>query len=711
MAPDHDDPLLEALLEEVLGGRAPPDLTASILQRWAAPPPTATVPPPEGNGRLGDGRQAWPVVVPPPVRLAARRHENTRRRRPVLGLLAAAAAAVLLGMVFFLGERENQQPPRAPVAQTPPREGTDLVPGGPLVGHRASRSDLPVNSAPREVPPTEVRETDLQALTPAPGSSVSPREPQHVLGGTQTTPPEPPRQASSPEAIIQFVNHRLGETWQAAGVRPTPLASEGEWCRRLFLRVVGRVPSPEELTAFTADRRADKRQRLVQRLVSESPYVAEYARHWATLWTNALIGRTGGQAGSLASREALEEFLAGALAEHRPWDAVVRELLTATGSPRPGRDDYNPAVNFLLDGWDAKGVLATARVARVFLGTQLHCAQCHAHPSQELSQEQFWSLNAFFRQVRVERVDGVPRLVNADFPGEGKGSQEGEVYYETPNGLLKTAFPRFLDGQAIPPQGKLSVVDRRRELAHLVTRSDRFPQAVVNRVWAHFFGYGLTQPVDDVGPQASSPHRELLVRLAEEFAAHGHDLGRLIGWIALSDPFARSSRLVDLASRDMPEAGETPLFSRYYTRPLAAEEVYNALVHAAQLRKAGGSEVELLQARRDWLAQIHRRMGTDDAQEEPLGGVRQSLLMMNGELTRRAVSSQQEGLLKSLLASGLSYEQKVEHLFLAALSRPPSRRELRAAGEILATSGQHEATALEDIWWALLNSSEFVLDH
>jgi hypothetical protein len=202
-----------------------------------------------------------------------------------------------------------------------------------------------------------------------------------------------------------------------------------------------------------------------------------------------------------------------------------------------------------------------------------------------------------------------------------------------------------------------------------------------------------------------------LNRLAAEFAAHGFSLAGLIRWIALSDPFNRSSRLVDLASRDLPEAGEIPLFSRYYARPLAAEEVYNALVHAAQLRKSGGSEAALLQARRDWLAQFQRRMGTDDAQEEQFGGVRQSLLMMNGDLIRRAVNSQQEGLLKSLSASELSFDKKVEHLFLAALSRPPSRRELRAVQDLLATSGNRESVALEDIWWALLNSSEFLLDH
>lgn len=718
MAPDQDDPILDAFLEELLAGRSPPDLTARILQRWADAPTPAERPAAEGNGRPATQVPDWPVVLAvPPSGPKRSTRVPTHAARTAASRWLWTSAALLAGVLIAaaVAVRWHREPSRAPgpvAGRLPDTLPSAAAEPAAVAPQQASRGMPHAASAisPPDVSP-ETAPAPL-AQTPAPLPDAGAAVPMPTPHDTGTRVRAAAAQSGSPASeIVQFVNHHLQATWQAAGVRPAPPASEGEWCRRLFLRVLGRVPSPEELTSFTSDRRTDKRQRLVETLLSDARYVEEYAQHWATLWTNALIGRTGGQAGSLASRDELERFLAQALAEQRPWDAVVVELLTATGSPRPGGEDYNPAVNFLLDGWDGKGILATSRVARVLLGTQLHCAQCHAHPTQELSQEQFWSLNAFFRQVKVDRTGGQARLVEVDFAGEGKGSRDGEVYYETPSGLLKTAFPRFLDGAAIPPDGTLAVVNRRRELARLVVASERFAQSVVNRVWAHFFGYGCTQPVDDVGPHVSTPHRELLRRLASEFAAHGCDLGKLIRWIALSDPFSRSSRLVDLASRDMPEAGETPLFSRYYTRPLAAEEVYRALVHAAQLRKSSKSEAELLQARRDWLAQSQRRMGTDDAQEEQFGGVRQSLLMMNGDLVRRAVSSQQQGLLKSLIASELSFEKKVEHLFLAALSRPPSRRELRAAHDLLATSHHSEPVVLEDIWWALLNSSEFLLDH
>jgi hypothetical protein len=145
---------------------------------------------------------------------------------------------------------------------------------------------------------------------------------------------------------------------------------------------------------------------------------------------------------------------------------------------------------------------------------------------------------------------------------------------------------------------------------------------------------------------------------------------------------------------------------------MQAEEVYNSLVQAAQIRKAAASETEVEQARVDWLAQFSRNMATDDAMEEVhTGGMRQSLIMMNGDLMKRAVSSQHDGLLKSVTASPMKFDKKVEHLFLSTLSREPTRREQTAAATILANSGSSEATALQDILWALLNSNEFILDH
>lgn len=621
--------------------------------------------------------------------------------------LAVGVATLVFSNRTQIADNQPPQPQAPEVAQqqderesgSGSREPEDSIPHPP--------SQIP-NLAERPLGPNNPARQPIEGVAPpSPPSAIA------------AAPPLPPRRylEPSPDAeIVSFVNAELSRVWTEVSVNPAPPATDAEWCRRLFVRVLGRIPTVEELETFKNDRSRDKRQRLVDRLLSDEQYVAEYARHWAGVWSNVLIGRTGGLGDSPASREGLEQYLADALARNTPYDELVHELLTATGAAEPGAPDHNGAVNFLLDGLGKDATVATSRVARVLLGTQLQCAQCHTHPTQELSQEQFWALNAFFRQTRVERRGGITRVANA---GQGRGAG-GEVFYETPAGLLKTAQPRFLDGTEIIGNGiigtgisgEAAAVDRRAELARLVVRSDQLPRATVNRLWSHFFGYGFTRPVDDLGPNASPSHPQLLDRLAREFEAHEYDLKSVIRWIALSDAFARSSRMADVASRDMPEAGEMALFSRYYARPMQAEEVYNSLVQAAQIRRTAASEAEVANARRAWLGQFQRNMATDDAQEEShFGGVRQSLIMMNGDLTRQAVNTQHAGLLKTLATSEMTFPKKVEHLFLSALSREPKRRELRAADTILANSRGVEATALEDILWALLNSNEFILDH
>jgi hypothetical protein len=715
MTPDRDDHLLDACLDEVLAGRSPPDLSARIMQAYAARRAVdpAVLPGDLPGPAVGAGWQppaaanGHPVVELPQIRSNLRRKAGASEWQSVL----IAASVVGIGLLIGLGWYASRAPQ---VAKTEPAEASPsdraianatpqaVRPDSPLPSTAAKDSSSARPSGPDLALSPQIAATDTPSISSAPLPAVA-------VAPARTYP------AAAPDAeVISFVNSSLSHAWTASGVTPSPAATDAEWCRRLFVRVLGRIPRVEdELRPFVADRSPNKRQRLVERLLTDENYVEQYARHWASVLSNLLIGRTGGRGDPLASREGLEQYLRQSLARNKPYDQLVRELLTATGSAQPGSDGYNGAVNFLLAGLNQDATLATARVSRVFLGHQLQCAQCHNHPSQDWSQQQFWALNSFFRQMHVEKAGNAVKLVNVDFGGQGKGSTDGEVYYETPTGLLKTAFPAFIDGTSVPPSGQLAQVDRRSELARLVVGSDQLPRALVNRMWSHFFGYGFTRPVDDMGSAGSASHPELLDRLATEFAARHYDLKSVIRWIALSDAFGRSSKVPSLRSKDMPEAGEVALFSRYYTRQFGAEEAYNSLVQVAQIRKTAANEAEVERARVDWLAQFNRPMGTDDADEEShfSGGIGQSLIMMNGDLMRRAASSQHEGLLRSVATSKLKFDEKVAHLFQSALSREPARRELDAARAILRNSAGNEAVALEDIWWALLNSNEFILDH
>ena len=186
--------------------------------------------------------------------------------------------------------------------------------------------------------------------------------------------------------------------------------------------------------------------------------------------------------------------------------------------------------------------------------------------------------------------------------------------------------------------------------------------------------------------------------MAQEFVASGYDLKRAMRWIALSDAFNRTSKIGSPQLADMPEAGTVALFSHYYTRQLQAEEVFRSLQIAARLRQESGGNIE--QARMAWLA--HARKTGD---EESLGAP------ITLPIVKRATSPSQNSMLQKVLTSDLKFEAKVEHLFLAALSRKPAAQEVELAQTLRGMNEKNEAAALEDIWWALLNSSEFLLDH
>jgi hypothetical protein len=726
MTPESDDPLLDACLDEVLGGHAPPDLTPRIMRAWAA------------HGPAPEAGKAWEALAiapePPPILVGLQERLNGCEIRPAVELrrealvvqrrknqtkwitIALSVGIVAVGLAIGIIPLVKSQ--RSPLTKKLDGNGPKSIasaPSLPVLNPAPPTPTGPPLVAPSIVsagPELARRELPTDSVAPMPTTNDSSAQSKLVDAAN------PPAAASksvekrylrpSPDAeIVSFVNSELTRNWQAAGVKPAPPVTDSEWCQRLFIRLLGRAATPEELKTFVDDKNAQRRNKLVEQLLTGSKYADEFAQHWSAALCSMLLGRANGPNGSLASREELEKYLREALIADKPYSQIVLELLTATGSAKPGASDYNPAVNFLLDGLNSTATVATSRVARVFLGRQLQCAQCHEQPSQGSSQEQFWALNSFFRQMRMDRSDGGARLVNVDFSGQGRGSSGGEVFYETPDGLLKTAFPRFIDGTEIPVSGELAKVNRRHELARLVVQSDELPKAFVNRMWAHFFDYGFMVPVDGLRPNSSPSAPALFERLAAEFAAHDYDLKSLIRWTVLSDPFTRSSKLADLTSEDMPEEGGAALFSRYYARPAKSAAVFNSLVQAVRIRKttAGGKERE--QARIDWLAQANRS-ATKLGSSEPASS---ALMIRDGDVVSKVGSNSRAALLEKLAGSSMPFDKKVEHLFLAAVAREPTRREQRAANDVLASVEANQTAALEDIWWALCNSSECVLGH
>jgi hypothetical protein len=519
---------------------------------------------------------------------------------------------------------------------------------------------------------------------------------------------------------VQKINEEIRQVWADNRIAPSPPATEAEWCRRVYLDVIGRIPSVEELRAFLASRGADRKLTLVNKLLTDEAYTDEYARNWTTTWTNILIGRNGGlDNNSMINREGMQKYLRDSFARNKPYDRMVYELVTATGTTAPGSEDFNGATNYLVMKLDENAAQATAMTAKNFLGLQVQCTQCHNHPFNDWKQQKFWEFNAFFRQTRAQRLGmrrevGNARLSNQDFAGEGDANRsEAIIFYEERNGELRSAFPVFVDGTEISKSGSVSENDRRTELGKLIVASPYMDKTMANRMWQHFLGYGFTKPIDDLGPHNSPSHPALLDYLGEQFRYVSHDIKELIKWITLSEAYSLSSRVTKMNAKDDPLLGETPKFSHFYLRQMRAEELYESLLVATEAHKTRGSYEEVERQKADWLRQFTLAFGTDEGDESTTfnGTIPQALMLFNGDLIKKATAIDNGSFLHRVAASSLKPEDKIEYLFQAALSRNPSKEEVLIANKLLYAREGNTAAAMQDIFWAVLNSNEFILQH
>ena len=529
------------------------------------------------------------------------------------------------------------------------------------------------------------------------------------------------------------INRWLKKSWEEYEVIPSSTATEGEWCRRVFLDVLGRIPTTDELNIFLEDKSPEKKSRLVDRLLS-AEYAGTYSQNWSNVWTNILIGRSGGsERNSRTNRQGMENYLSETFAENRPYDQMVFELISAQGTSRPpGEQDaprFNGAVNFLAmklgnnPNEPEYGAQATAKTSQIFLGLRVQCTQCHDHPFNRWKQNQFWELNAFFRQtVALRRFEGgrniaFVELADQDFQGPTSEPEEAEIFYDKRNGVRKAAYPVFTDRSGRKTEllrsGFLADVDRRAELARLVRDSEYLPIALVNRYWNYFFGYGFTQPFDDMGPHNVISHPELLEYLSQEFVAGGYDLKKLIRWIVLSDAYAASSRFGVKNKIDNPTRGNPPLFSRFYPRQMRAEQLYDSLMIATGADKTVGREEKQKLRRERWLQQFVIAFGTDEIDEASTfnGTIPQVLTLFNGDLMRQATTNTEGTFLQDVSSNyNLNSREKLDQLFLAALARNATVEERNWANKAFAKSADID-TALQDIWWVILNTNEFILNH
>ncbi|WP_442512198.1 DUF1549 domain-containing protein [Novipirellula sp. SH528] len=527
--------------------------------------------------------------------------------------------------------------------------------------------------------------------------------------------------ANTVPSQVALINDTIEQGWRDYEIRPAPEVDDATWCRRVYLDVIGRIPTLEELQSFLDSKGSDKRAKLVDQLLYDDKYTEEYANHWGTIWTNVLIGRSGGtDRRSMTSRDGMQKYLRDAFAMNKPYNTMVYELVTAEGSTKPGTDKFNGAVNFLVDKVnDDNGVLATSSTSRIFLGQQVQCTQCHNHPFNQWKQQKFWEFNSFFRQSRSLRrfVSGTrdidhAELVSEDFGGEGGDPNDALVFYELRNGLTKVAYPVFTDGTEIEKSGYVSEVNRRKELGRLMLESEFLDKMAVNRIWSHFMGFGFTKPVDDLGPHNPASHPALLEDLGKEFRKSSYDTKQLITWITLSRPYNLKALLGPTNEIDDPTIGEMPKFSRFYLRQMSAEQLYQSLVSSTNAG-GGGSYEEQERQRRQWMEQFVVAFGTDEGDEATTfnGSIPQALMLFNGDLVKNATSTKPGSFLDRLSQSGRSPRDRLTDLFMAGVARRPSKDEMMIAGKLMVARKGNEKEMLQDMWWVILNTNEFIMQH
>jgi hypothetical protein len=542
--------------------------------------------------------------------------------------------------------------------------------------------------------------------------------------------PHPPNNQLSPKAaadvaeMVKLINDKLTAMWAENKVVPTRYVDDFEFIRRASLDIIGRIAKPGELQHYLRDPKDVRRALLIERLLDSD----EYPKHWATVWSNWLLGRTG-VFGRGKYHEDMSVWLEDQFAQNKPYSAIVRDLVTASGD-----NSKNAAVNFILahvgeavprerrmEEGQFEMVPITSRITRLFLGTQVQCSQCHDHPFQKsIKQDRFWGVNAFFRQVERVGNPPVPRggaamtFGKLELRDNTRWNVDATVLYEKRNGVVLESVAEFLP----PSEGKRATrlpsgvtgKERREKLADYLEDHENFPKAAVNRMWGAFFGRGFVNPIDDFNDNNQPSDPELLNELAARFKHYNYDLKKLIRWIGNSNAYQLS--YVANRTNDKPE--HEPLFSRMMLKSMSPEQLFESLMVATNAEAAETKE-EKNKLREQWMNRLIANFGDDEGNEVNFNGtVVQALLMMNGEDINVAINRKDKGTVSMAVAKAAGNPRSIiRTLYLAALNREPSATEVQVIVSKLPIGfRERDLTApYRDVFWALLNSAEFLLNH
>jgi len=491
---------------------------------------------------------------------------------------------------------------------------------------------------------------------------------------------------------VQDLDLLLAKLWEENSVKPVGPASNEELLRRVYLDLAGRTPSVNEVRDYLKNTSPDRYESLVSRLL-DSP---DHSSHLAAKFRSFLLPE-GVDLTNFGGIEAFEKWLAARFQSNEPYDKTVQSLLLAEGRLAQS----GPLLFYSATKLEADQL--AGRTARVFLGMRLECAQCHDHPFEPWTQEDFWGFAAFF--ARISRPRG--KLENVSTVMQVRDVDRGEVMMPESTAAV---LPKFLNADDVLTDEKSNA--RRKKLTAWLTGIDNpyFARATGNRVWSMLFGKGIVNPVDDFGVGNPPLSPELLDLLAGNFIKSKFNLKELFRVIALSKAYRLSS-----GAEEADELRQD-WFAQMNVKMLTAEQVYDCITVATMPGSTQTTDMTGLVTRfgnvsRDEFLRDFRTPSGRSTEYQ--GGIPQALTLMNGTLIDRATGLASSGLLKSLQAPFFTRDQRIEILYFATLSRQPKPSEKELLNQYITEdmSGNELREALSDVLWALLNSAEFTMNH
>lgn len=488
-----------------------------------------------------------------------------------------------------------------------------------------------------------------------------------------------------------FIDDLVLTKLQNLNLPPSPECSDAEFLRRAYLDTSGTLPTVDEVKAFLADTSENKRDKLIETLLARS----EFVDYWTYKWSDLLLVNS--ERLPPPAMWAYYHWIRNQVAANTPWDELARRLLTSTGSTLE-----NGATNFFVLHKDPQDLTETT--SQAFLGMSVNCARCHNHPLEKWTNDQYYGMASLYSRVRSKDAEGAGNLIVYS-------ATEGEVVQPVTG---KPQAPRPLDADAISPA---ATADRRLHLARWLTSpaNPYFSRAITNRVWANFLGVGVVESVDDLRLTNPASNEQLLDALAKHLVDNKFDLKALMRVIMQSKTYQRSS--VPLPGN----MGDRRFYSRYFPKRMMAEVALDAASQVTGVPTAfpnypaGYRALQLPDSNvaSYFLSAFGRpdRTVTCECERSDEPSVVQAMHLSNGDTINKKLQVKDNRLGK-MLAENTPDEKLIQEAFLAALARYPSGKE---RDELLAALKEippaEKRAAVEDLYWGLLSSKEFLFNH